>query len=241
MDTILKFFADNFGGFVWLAVLFVAMLPIAEAKVAIPFAMSYPLWGQNTLSPVVAGVLGFVGSMIPAFFIIPFLKPVFAFLKRSKVFKNTVVFFETKFKKQAQKQFVGTQSKHRTLVYSSNTTTGSTGTIIKNDIYVVPASKKTTKLWQMLTLLFFVAIPLPLAGVWTSSAIAAFGDMKYGPSLLSIAIGNLMEVIFVTVLCVLLVDSVFIILIATLILVLFYIGFMILLNYLKKQKQKAKN
>jgi len=242
VNAILNFFSDIFSNFSWLAVLLVAMLPIAEAKVAIPFGMSQEVWGSGALSPVAAGVIAFVGSMLPALIIIPFLKPIFAKLKQTKTFHKAVVFLEKNFKRKADKQTHRMQVQLQKLdEKNTSQLDGKVLTMSTNGKKLVkskPENQNKLKLTQMLTLLFFVAIPLPLAGVWTSSAIAAFGQMKFWPSLLSIAIGNLFEVVFVTVLCVLFIDSIELLLLVSLVLISLYVVLMVVLNKRGKAKQQ---
>lgn len=248
MDAILEFFSNAFSNLSWLAVLLVAMLPIAEAKVAIPFGLSQEIWGSGALSTLAAGTLGFVGSMLPAFFVIPFLKPIFNALKQTKMFRKVVIFLENIFVKKAQKQEhrIEVQLRKHKVVKNElvnddeflKTSSVSISTSGQQSVALLKTVSKKTKITDMLTLLFFVAIPLPLAGVWTSSAIAAFGQMKFWPSFLAIAVGNLFEVIFVTILCVLFIDSIGIVLIVTVVLIALYAGLMIVFN--KKNNNKSK-
>lgn len=233
VDGILNFFSINFSNLSWLAVLIIAMLPIAEAKVAIPFAMSTQIWGSAALSPFMAALVSFVGSMLPAFFIILFLRPLFNWLKKSKYFKKFILYFENFFKSKAEKK------KENKKVHAQ--TTGDSNLNKSNYVATLQQDKQKSKAAQILSLIFFVAIPLPLAGVWTSSAIAAFSDIKFWPSVAAIAFGNLLEVVFVTVLCVLLIDSITIVLSFTLILVAVYVFLMVVLHSVKSKEQNAKN
>lgn len=235
MSDILNFFSVNFSNLSWLAVLIIAMLPIAEAKVAIPFAMSTQIWGSAALSPFMAGLISFVGSMIPAFFIILFLRPVFAWLKKSKYFKRIILYFERLFKSKAEKKDSAVQALK---VGNINAKSDHNANLDNTDNDILNSRKQKSKTAQILSLIFFVAIPLPLAGVWTSSAIAAFSDIKFWPALAAIAFGNLLEVVFVTVLCVLLIDSITIVLSFTLILVAIYVFSMVILHSLKSKEQK---
>ncbi len=65
-----NFFVDNFGNSIVLAVLIMAMIPTLESKVAIPFALSVAIWGENVLSPVLAFFVALGGSLIPSLFVI---------------------------------------------------------------------------------------------------------------------------------------------------------------------------
>ena len=65
-----EFFVDNFSGCVFLAVMLMALIPTIESKIAIPFGLSYAIWGEATLSPIVAFICAYIGSMLPSIFII---------------------------------------------------------------------------------------------------------------------------------------------------------------------------
>ena len=66
----LDFFAENFSGCVFLAVILMAMIPTIESKIAIPFGLSYDIWGEATLSPIASFACAYVGSMLPSVLII---------------------------------------------------------------------------------------------------------------------------------------------------------------------------
>lgn len=70
----LQFFSDNFSGCVWLAIFLMSMIPMLESKVAIPFALSKQVWGDAVLSPVVACLVSFAGSMVPALLLVVICK-----------------------------------------------------------------------------------------------------------------------------------------------------------------------
>ena len=61
------------------------------------------------------------------------------------------------------------------------------------------SQKQKTKM-LMLGLLIFVAIPVPLTGVWTGAAIAVFLNMKFKESILPLALGNFIAGSIVTLL-----------------------------------------
>ena len=61
-------------------------------------------------------------------------------------------------------------------------------------------AEQTEKRMLALGLFVFVAIPLPITGVWTGTAIAVFLGMKFANSFLPLAIGNLVAGLLVTLL-----------------------------------------
>ncbi len=67
-----------------MAVLFTAALPIIELRGAIPIGISMGL------SPANAAVISFIGSMVPVPLIFFGIRPVFNYLRTTKLFKNPV-------------------------------------------------------------------------------------------------------------------------------------------------------
>ena len=67
-----------------LTVMLTAALPIIELRGAIPVGMSLGM------SPVHATIISFIGSMIPVPFILFTIRPIFNYLKKTKLFKKLV-------------------------------------------------------------------------------------------------------------------------------------------------------
>jgi uncharacterized membrane protein len=82
METIIKQFFDFLS--VELTVMLTAALPVIELRGAIPAGISLGL------SPIHALILSFIGSMIPVPIILFTIRPVFNYLKKTKMFKNLV-------------------------------------------------------------------------------------------------------------------------------------------------------
>lgn len=61
--------------------------------------------------------------------------------------------------------------------------------------------EKATNLKKFISVMIFVAVPLPLTGVWTGCAVASILKMKYSHALLSITIGNLIASAIITLVC----------------------------------------
>lgn len=59
---------------------------------------------------------------------------------------------------------------------------------------------KSPKLLKQIGVFIFVAIPLPMTGVWTGTAIAVFLGMKFKEAVLPIALGNLVAGVLISVL-----------------------------------------
>ncbi|HHX70363.1 MAG TPA: small multi-drug export protein [Gallicola sp.] len=67
-----------------LTVLLTAAMPIIELRGAIPVGMSLGM------SPVHATVISFIGSMIPVPFILFTIRPIFNYLKKTRLFKKLI-------------------------------------------------------------------------------------------------------------------------------------------------------
>ncbi len=66
------------------AIIAVAALPVIEVRGAIPLGVSLGL------PPFYAAILSFVGSMIPAPFVLFFVRPIFRYLRNKESIKNLV-------------------------------------------------------------------------------------------------------------------------------------------------------
>lgn len=69
----------------WLGTVLISMLPVAELRLSIPVAIT-----QFDINPIEAFFLSWFGNIIPVPFIIFFIRPVFAWLKKFKVAKMLV-------------------------------------------------------------------------------------------------------------------------------------------------------
>lgn len=158
----------------YLTVLFVSMFPLIELKGAIPI-------GQAAGVPLIrTAVLSYIGSSlvcIPLFFL---LLPVFNLLKKIKIFKVFVEKVEGMLYEKAKKLAVNAQKGK-----------------IKADLTEAEKNAKAQKLifWALFA---FVAIPLPMTGVWTGTAIAVFLNIKFKDAFLALVGGNLVSGSLVT-------------------------------------------
>ncbi len=125
------------------------------------------------LSWILAFALAYLGStivFIPIYFL---LKPILNLMKKIKWFNKLAFKVESFFQKKAQ----GTLEKQ----------------MQKN-------SKRTfsEKLLKQLGVFIFVAIPLPLTGVWTGTAIAVFLNLKFKDVILPVTLGNFVAGLIIT-------------------------------------------
>jgi len=192
-----------------LATIFIAMIPIVELRGAIPFGSSKEIWGDKALSIFEASAYSLIGSIISAVIVILLLIPIFNLLKKAKFFNKIVASFEEKFKKQSDK--------------------------IENDAQV--NKHKDLKRW--LGVMTFVAIPLPMTGVWTGSAIAVFLQMGFLKSFTSISIGAIISSCIMALISKTLGDKALMIFYVFVVLFVIIIIFYLIRAFVKGKKEKS--
>lgn len=148
-----------------LSVLLLSIIPIAEARFAIPFGISMKL------SPMEAFGWAFLGSSLMAPILLIVFIPLINALSKTKFFSKIGKFLYDKFEK-----------KSRLLAQTVNDQT-------VNDEAKKPLLTKT-ELKKMGGTALFVAVPLPLTGVWTGSAVASILKIGFVKALIGVIIGN---------------------------------------------------
>lgn len=97
---------------------------------------------------------------------------------------------------------------------------------------------KSTTFKKCLSIGTFVAVPLPLTGVWTGSLIAGMTNLKLWQCLLSVVLGEIVSCAAILLLCVLFENSAFYVLIASLVLVAAFLVVRFGMFLFSKIKQK---
>lgn len=112
----------------------------------------------------------------------------------------------------------------------------------KHQKHLDSISLKASTFKKCLAIATFVAIPLPLTGVYTGSLIAGLVDLKFWQGFLSVIVGELLSCAVILVLCVLFENSAFYVLIASLVLVAVFLLVrfsMFLVEKIKARKSKT--
>ena len=115
------------------------------------------------LSLVRSALLAYAGSSLVVIPVFFLLIPIFNLLKKIKFIKKLVQKIEAVFNKKAQ------------------------DLAKKSD----GAPEEKVRKILMIALFIFVAVPFPVTGVWTGTAIAVFLNMKFKDAFLPIVLGNL--------------------------------------------------
>ena len=155
-----------------------------------------PIGAKLGLGLVESSALAYLGSTVIVLCVFFLIKYVFNLLKKIGFIKKLVLKIEYVINKKAQKLAKGSDGKAEE---------------VKNKIIF----------WGLLT---FVAIPLPLTGVWTGTAIAVFLNMRFLPSAIALCVGNLISGAIITLLTFLFKEYV-----DTIILVIFVLAIVLLI------------
>jgi uncharacterized membrane protein len=150
--------------------------------VATLFVSMFPLIELKGAIPIGTGIfhlnlwqtagIAYLGSTIISIAVFFLLIPVFNLLKKIGFIRKLVERIESIFEEKARK--------------IAQKTDGS--------------PEKEAKKIMMLSLFIFVAVPFPVTGVWTGTAIAVFLGLKFRESVLPIAAGNLIAGSIITLL-----------------------------------------
>jgi len=170
-EFIHNIFSTVFGENVILATILIAMIPIIELRGAIPFATNTGFWGSYSLTNWSA----FLWSLLGSCAIVPLLAllfmPLIKWMKSTKIFKKFANALESRIKSKAS-NIAGAEEK----------------------------SKRFSKTYwkKMIGVFVFVAIPLPLTGVWTGTCIALFIGLDFISTCASVMLGNVTAGLIVT-------------------------------------------
>lgn len=150
----------------------IAILPIVEARLAIPIGLGL---GMGYLK---SWAFAFIGSSLIVPLLLLVLIPFVKWLAKTKLFHKLGTVIYEKFENKSKS--VGNAD---------------------DDGEVSPEIKRKRDLKKMLGVFVFVAIPLPLTGVWTGSAVASIVKLPYGKAVASVIAGNLAASLIILLLC----------------------------------------
>lgn len=171
-----KVFAFVFGSHSGIATLIISMFPIIELKGAIPIGMSVDYWGEFALSGEMALFLSILGSSIVVPIIALIFTPILRWLKGTKIFCKVGEYIEEK---------VNTHS------------TQISGKLANKD----DTSPNKKAFLKCLLIFMFVAVPLPLTGVWTGTCVAVAIGLNFWQACLSVILGNIVAGLIIMFVC----------------------------------------
>lgn len=192
----------------------ISIIPMIEVRGAITVGKAL---GMN---PWIAYVLSCCSALIVCPILLLCLKPILRALKKTKAFKSLALAVEETFAKKAKK--IEDNSEKEDVKQT-------------DDEKTIARKKKFNK---ALGIFLFVAIPLPMTGVWTGSAVAAFMDLEYRYSVPAIVLGNFVAGLIITVLNILLGEYASLILLVLALFVLVSLAVLIVTFVVKYNKIK---
>lgn len=99
--------------------------------------------------------------------------------------------------------------------------------------------KGSSDLKKYVLLTCFVAVPIPLTGVWTGSLIAGLTNLKLKYCFISIVIGAFISATAITLLCTLFTNSISYIFMISLLIIIAFLLFELLMSFITQIKRKA--
>lgn len=169
-----KFFVSIFGTHAGIATVIISMFPLIELKGGIPVGMSSDFWGEYALNGTVSFLLAMLGSCLVVPIVAVIFKPIVEWLKRTKLFRKIGHMIDAKVKNHSD-SFNAKAKEEKSAV------------------------KKT---WAKILFVFsFVAIPLPLTGVWTGTCVAVAIGLNFWQTCLSCILGNMVAGLIIVTVC----------------------------------------
>lgn len=156
-----------------LTVFLLSMIPIAEARIAI-------LFGARYLSPAATFGWAFLGSSLMAPILLIVFIPIINALSKTRVFSKLGKFLYDKFEKKSHA--LGDEKS------ASDAEDSNEPSLTDVKKHKLKPSKSELK--KMGGTALFVAVPLPLTGVWTGSAVASIAKIGFFKGLIGVLTGN---------------------------------------------------
>lgn len=144
--------------------------------------------GVTNIGPWGYFAAALLGSSIPAVFILLWLRPVLAWLGRTRVFAGLASRLDARFVRKAAR----VEEKVRLRAERERRRAEAQGLEWTEELHAEAEARRVrAAAWvKYLSIFLFVAVPLPLTGIWTGSAVAAFLNTKFRYAFPCIVIGN---------------------------------------------------
>lgn len=232
-EFIENIFSTLFGNNVILATILIAVVPVIELKGAIPFSMSPQIWGAAALPYWEAFLYGLIGSSM----VVPILAllyiPIINWLKKTKLFKRLAEKLENRVNSKKEKleekaESEDTNNSEQLVVEKNNNT---------------QTNKKYNKKFflKLLGVFAFVAIPLPLTGVWTGTCIGVALGLGFWWTCASVILGNVVAGLLITLVSSLFGDATLVFFYILIAVILIFVLVKLLLKLIKRKKEKQNN
>lgn len=210
-EWIKDLFVAIFGSNSWLATIIISMIPIVELRGAIPFGAATAFWGEHALPVWKSFLYSVLGSSLVCVILTFLFWPIFKWLKKTKFFNKLASAIENKLNRSSKNI---------------------------NDKVNAETNEKKTWWIKWIGVFVFVAIPLPLTGVWTGTCIALFIGLSKRDTMISVILGNLCAGIIMMIISYFFADNTMIVFLVFLALVAAFILFFAMRAIVKKIKNK---
>ena len=210
-EWIKNLFVAIFGENSAIATFIISMIPIVELRGAIPFGSATAFWGEHALTLWQSLLVSLAGSTLVCVILTFAFWPIFKWLKSTKVFKKIALFVERKLNRNAEGIEKKTQSEK---------------------------DAKKIKWLKIMGIWGFVAIPIPLTGVWTGTCLALFIGLNKKQTMASVILGNLVAGLLMTMISYFFKDNTMIVFYAFFILVGIFVVYEIIKSIIRKCKSK---
>ncbi len=210
-EWIKSLFVAIFGEHSGIATFIISMIPIVELRGAIPFGSATGFWGESALELWQSLLISLAGSSLVCIILTFMFWPIFKWLKHTKVFKKIALWVEKKLNKNAEN--------------------------INNKVKTEKDAKKV-KWLKLIGVFGFVAIPLPLTGVWTGTCLALFIGLNKKETMTTVILGNIIAGLLMTLISYFFADNTMIVFYAFFVLVGVFILYGVIRSIIKKVKNK---
>ena len=238
---------------VWVVVFICASLPIIEARVAIPLGCATAVWGSSAMSIFGSCMVACIGGTLAGLCVIITLSPIMKGLRKTKRGGKLVGGIEDFFADKISR-FTSNNKTLPSSVPRLSKQKKSSNEITKNFNGVEKVSKKETGFSKkkkastfrtMLLLMIFIALPIPLMGVYTGAGVGIFLKLKWWQNFLSVVIGNALSCVIIGLTCWVLYPFIPLLLTCLIIIVVLIISWYIIslcwnFNYKKHQRKPKK-
>ena len=209
-----NFFVAIFGTNSALATLIISMVPIIELRGAIPFGSAVSLWGENALPLWKSFIFSVIGCSIVCVILTFLFWPLFKWLKNTKGLKKLASAIENKLNRSSKNI---------------------------SDKAETEKNEKKIRWIKWIGVFVFVAVPLPLTGVWTGTCVALFIGLSKKDTMLPVILGNLVAGIIMVIVSYFFADNTMIVLWVFLALVVLFAIVLTIRSIIRKIKEKKKN
>ncbi len=213
-EWIQELFVTIFGSHSWLATIIISMIPIVELRGAIPFGSATAFWGDDALSLGESLLYSLIGSTLVCVILTFLFWPIFKWLKSTKAFKKLALWVERKLNRNAEGIKKKTQSEK---------------------------DAKKIKWLKIIGIFGFVAIPLPLTGVWTGTCLALFIGLNKKQTMATVMLGNVVAGLLMTMISYFFKDNTMIVFYAFFILLGVFVVYEVVKSLIRKHKNKKEN